>query len=218
MNERTPTHPDLKSVDPNIRDADDILEYIYGALEYQWMFDTRTTPWERDQWDDKELQNFKIMVEYIDRIYHIWFYDDGVTGQEFRLIARMDYGGQHLYVEMNANCDFTGFDCQGQGNFYVSRDANLFMKTVLNKACKSHLIYKSLQEDGIICEEQTEYDSVKRMFWRNPPLLKYLCHESVYKNQNLLNSYYPKVLPNLLVISVRDFIKVKETRKDYDDM
>ena len=203
------THPNFKSINPNICNANDMFEYIGEALDSQHLFEIRTTPWEMD---DKELQKFSIVEKYIDRIYHICVHDGDI--QHYRLIARMDYKEQkHYYVNMMADC-YSSCDFQegGNGHIYVSGDANVFMNTVLDKECESHLIFKSLEEDGIKIDK---YDTVRRRFWKNPPLLQYLCHEAVYENQNLLNKYYPQVLPKLLVKSVTDFMKIKKAQQDY---
>lgn len=210
------THTNFKSVDPNVPNADIMDDYVGGALQYQCMFDKRTTPWEKTLWDDTELENFKIDLEVVDRLYYIYQFDDGVNGREFQMTARMDYKGRKVYIELVAGCDYTGFDCQGGGVIFISLDANLFMKLILTEEYQSDLIYKSLAEDGIETEEQTEYDTCSRMRWTNAPMLKFLCHMSVYDNRKSLE-HYPRVLPKILKDSVRDFIKTRDAKKSYDD-
>ena len=92
----------------------------------------------------------------MNRLYYISFFEDYVKARAFEMIARMEYEGRPLYVELNANCDYSGFDCQGDGFIIVGRDANLFMKDALaieRENLKKDLIYKSLQNDSIHVEE-----------------------------------------------------------------
>ena len=206
----------FKSIDPNVTCCDEIDDYIGYALCYQDMFDRRTTPWEKIMWDDDELNNIKIDPKAIDRLYYIYHFDDQCTGQNFNMAGRMVYNGQPLYVELSASCDFTGFDCQGHGVIFVSTDANLFMKLVMTEKFQKDAICESLAHDGIIIEEQTEYDSCERMFWKNAPMLKYLCHQVVYENQTELK-HYSQVLPKVLTDSIIDFIRTKDAKKSYDE-
>ena len=250
------THPNFKSVIPDVCDAKTMQKYVGGALAYQYMFDKRTTPWERKNWDEDELQKFEIDLQDIDRLYHIYRRSDE-GGSEYRLIGRMEYKNlkkkktfrhsyqprcccrRHrphrgcslcshrqkkpqkqqkpptlLYIELKASCDFTGFLCQGGGVIFISSDANLFMRIILRFEREKHLIYKSLAEDGIEVEEQQEYDLFSRMFWNNPPSLKYLCHEVVYLNKEFYD-FCLNLLPKILFESVREFIKTEEAKIAY---
>ncbi|XP_066943580.1 uncharacterized protein [Macrobrachium rosenbergii] len=210
------TKADFKTIHPAVTDADGMDTYVGGALTYQHMFERRTTPWEMDLWDHDELQSFNINLEDVDRLYYIYFHDDGVNGQEYRLIARVEHKGLPLYVELMAGCDFTGFDCQGQGVIFVSRDANLFMKLCLTAECERDLIYQSLTEDGIQVEEQTEYDACRKMFWTTAPMLKYLCHQAAYEHRAKLWPQFSS-LPKILANSVDEFIKFQEAKVVYED-
>ncbi|XP_068206570.1 uncharacterized protein [Palaemon carinicauda] len=183
---------------------------------YQYMFERRTTPWEMTEWDYDDLQTFKIDLEEIDRLYHVYFSDDGTSGQDYQLIGRVEHKGQPLYVELVASCDYTGFDCRGGGVIFVSRDANLFMRLVLTSDCKKDLIYQSLEEDGIEVEAQTEYDACGRMFWRNPPMLKYICHQAAYEHRARLQPQLSS-LPKCLIISVDEFIKFNDAKDIYEN-
>ncbi|XP_066944386.1 uncharacterized protein [Macrobrachium rosenbergii] len=211
------THPDFKSVDPAVTDADTMDENMWTALAYQYMFDRRTTPWEMAQWDHDELQSFKVDLEKVDRLYYIYFHDDESFGQEYAMIARMDHKGLPLYVELSASCDYTGFDCQGQGVIFVSRDANLFMKLCITRECNRDLIYQSLEEDGIQVEEQTEYDACRRMQLKTAPMLKYLCHQAAYEHRAKLWPQF-SCLPKILANSVDEFIKFRDAKDVYDDL
>ncbi|XP_068226098.1 uncharacterized protein [Palaemon carinicauda] len=211
------TAPNFKSIDPAVPDADTMEDYLSNALDYQYMFEKRTTPWEMAQWDPDELQSFKIDLEKVDRLYHISFIEDGCVGQEYELIARLNHKGRLLYVELTAGCDYTGFDCQGYGIIFVSSDANLFLNLVLTNNCKKDLIHKSLSEDGVETEELSiEYNACSRMFLKNTPMLKYLCHMSIYENRIKLEPHL-STLPKILKKSVDEFIKFKEAKEAYDE-
>ena len=69
-------------------------------------------------------------MEEIDRLYYIYF-DREDEGSEFRLIARMNYeNNELLYVDLDASCDYTGFDCQGGGTISVSKHPEFFVKNI----------------------------------------------------------------------------------------
>ena len=174
------THPHFKTVVPYITNVEGINNLVGTALDYQYMFHRKTTPLELKEWDYDELQKFEINLEIVDRLYYIKE-DCHSNGSEFQLIVRMDYKGTHLYVELAASCDYTGFDCVGGGYIFVSRDADLFMKLVLEPQCAKNLIYKSLAEDGIHAEaeEEESYSTYARLFIKNPPSLKYLYYEAL---------------------------------------
>ena len=210
------THPDFKSLDAEVQNADTMDDYVGEALSYSYMFEKRTTPWEAQHWDYDALQKFEIDVEKVDRLYYI-YHTDHAGGQDFKMIARMEYEEAPLYVELDAGCDYTGFECQGNGVIYVSRDANLFMKLVLSKedSLNRNLIYKSLREDRIYVEEDNDYDNYSNMFGTNVPMLKYLCHEAIYENKDELCEYKFQ-LPNILVNSIDDFIRTKEAKIAYN--
>ena len=202
----------FKSIDLKVTYAEEIDNYIGLALEVQRVFDRKTTPWEKNLWDDDELEHIKIYLEAIDRLYYI---NRNAQNTHFHMVGRMIYKGQPLYVQLRAGCECYRCGCM-HGVIFVSRDANLFMKLVMTKKFQKDLIYKSLADDGIIIEEQTEYDSCGRMFWNNAPMLKYLCHQVVYENQTKLK-HYSQVLPKLLTDSIDDFIRTKDAKKFYDD-
>ena len=86
--ERIKTHSDFKSVDPKVYNADTIYDYVGYALMYQYMLEKRTTPWEKDLWDYDQLQNFTIELEQVDRLYYIYYTDDIIDGEQFKLAAR----------------------------------------------------------------------------------------------------------------------------------
>ena len=212
------THPDFRSLDPTVKDAETMDDYLGEALFYQHMFDKRTTPWEVQQWDYEALQKFEVNLEKVDRLYYIHY--ERKDGKDFQMIARMEYEDRSFYVELNAGCDYTGFECQGRGVIFISTDANMFMKLVLTEQedFNKDAIYESLREDSIYVEEEddTRFDKFSRMKWKNTPMLKYLCHEVIYQNRDTLREY-SSLLPNILTESVDDFIRTRKARIAYDD-
>ena len=210
----------FKSVKPEVKKADDIDDYVGEALSYQYQFEKRTSPWEAAQWDYDKLQAFKIDTNKVDRLYHIYNFDDGVGDRDFELIVRLEHEGRPLYVELSAGCDYTGFDCQGSGIIFVSRDANLFMKLVLKQVRNKDVIYESLRADGIqVDEEYYEYsNNCSRMLINSAPMLKYLCHQAIYDEISRSGALqgYQTVLPKILAESVTDFIRTEEAKRHYD--
>lgn len=204
------THPDFKSIDPSVRDAQDMDDYIAEALWYQSNFDRRTTPWEMNEWDYDQLQSFNIDLTEVDRLYHIYFYEEAYSGRDYRFIARVNYNNQLLYVELTAGCDY----CQGRGFIFVSKDPNLFMQLVLTSEHNKDLVYQSLMEDGIEIERQYD-DAAACGRIKTIPMLKYLCHESAFDNRVKLQPYF-STLPSILRNSIDEFIRFRDAQIAYD--
>ena len=211
------THYDFRSIDVSITTANDMADHVGYALSYQHMFDCRTSPWEMENFKDDDLQRFKVNLEKVDRLYYIHHYDDGISSREYEILARMDYGDKKAYVNVIASCDFTGFDCQGGGYIFVSFNANVLTKIMLNRRHDHEAIYRSLAEDGLTVEEQSEYDQVSAFRWQSVPMLKYLCHVKISDRKNNLSQIYMKLLPKVLADSVEEFIKLKETKEAFDE-
>ena len=205
----------FKSCDPKFQEA---FNQIKEDLFYQFDFDKITTPWETAGWDYEDLQSFKINCDYIDRLYYAHYTSDNL-GRQFELIVRMrDPGNDPLYIQVVARCGSTGFDWDGgSGEIFLSRDANMFMKCVLRDTYyNTDAIYESLAQDGVFAEKGV-YDSCSRMFHNTAPMLKYLCHKSIYDNIDALREYRTQ-LPKILADSVQDFIKTEEAMKEYDNI
>lgn len=212
------THHNFKSSVAGVCSAADMLELVGEALYHQDKFERKTTPWEMSSWDQQELHDFHIDLEMIDRLYYINHTNDGVSGSTFHMLARMEYRDAPVFVELSAGCDYTGFDCQGGGDIFVTRHADLFCKVVTRPDTGDGLqpLYLSLVEDGYEVEEQTEHDRLPVTCWHNPPALRFLCHLAVYHNLHRLH-FYPRVLPKPLIDSVQEFVKVREAITAYDD-
>ena len=210
----------FKSIDPRITCTDDIDDLIGYSLEYQHMFKKETAPWEMRNWMEDELDNFRIDYRKIERVYYIHF-RDGYFSQDYKLIARMIYKSQSLYIAMGATYDRKeGFSRYGGGRIYVSRDAHMFMNTVLDERFLyvMNRIYESLMVDGIDAVWKSRYDTAwRKKMATNPPMLTFLCHSSIVERQ-MPREYYSNVLPKILVDSVDDHKKTQIARKNYDDM
>nr|BDT63582.1 MAG: hypothetical protein [Pasiphaea japonica whispovirus] len=208
--------PGFKSTDPSVNSVWEIHDKIGYAIEYQHTFNKRTTPLEKSTWDEQELENFQLDVKCIDRLYYIYQFNDGVSGQEFEMAARMLYKGEHVYIQLEASCDFTGFDCEGHGIMFISKDANLFIKLILTDKHPKGLIYQSLAEDGIEIDQIDEYLWNTKYMYNHAPRLKFLCHGAIYKNKNKLQ-HYSSTLPDILKQSVDEYITFNEAKESYDN-
>ena len=217
MSSATTTHPNFKSLVPFITNAEELEDIVGRALGYQQLFERRTTPFELKYWNYEELQKLEIDTRSIDRLYYV----DGekTSGEEsYHFIVRMDYKGTLLYAELISSCTYSGYPAGGEGTIFISRDANLFMKLVLSSSQEPNqdLIYESLAEDGIRAEKAEEsYSPFAKLFRSTPPMLKYLCHQEVYLNFNILRPYFSD-LPPMLVNSLNDFINTREAAVEYE--
>ena len=204
----------FQSIIPDFPNSKSINYVIFEALIYQDIFRKTTTPWEMADWGEDELQSFKIKTENIDRLYHINFEDD-YGDRSFELIARTQYKGESLFIELKASCDCTGFDCQGGGAIFVSRNANVFMDFVLKTSHKKELIYDSLTKDGIyICKQNYFFDR-----WRekNVPMLLNLCYKKIYQLQKISDSFLINTpnFPKSLIRSINEFTALEKAREEY---
>ena len=109
----------FKSFVANINTFEDIDDALCLPFSYQYMFDKRTSPWEMKDWDHEELNNFAIEPENIDRLYHLIADDEDQTFGSWEICCRLEYIGERYFVEMYANCDYTGFDCQVKAKYFV---------------------------------------------------------------------------------------------------
>ena len=90
------THPNFKSVDENIRNADAIYNQVGWAIDNQQYFQKTTIPWETC-FSVNEFPNFKIDLEKVDRLYYI---DCDEDEERYKLICRIQ---GEFYIYMTAN-------------------------------------------------------------------------------------------------------------------
>nr|BDT62228.1 MAG: hypothetical protein [Penaeus semisulcatus majanivirus] len=208
---------DFISLDASVANRSDIVDLVGEALHFQYLFEKRTSPWERASWDDQDLEDFKIQADMIQRLYYIFHSDDGVSHRGFELAVRTVHKGKVVYASMTAGCDFTGFECQGDGEIYITCDAQIFLKSVLNTTIDLHGIWKSMVSDGLSVEEPSPFDLLPMWQWNNVPMLKFLCHMKVYDERDKLRELASLVLPKTLAQSVEDFLKTRETKDHHDE-
>ena len=212
----TKTHPNFKSIIASVSSANDMSDKMYGALCYQYMFDRRISPWDMEQFGDEDIQKFELDLEKVDRLYHIYHFDDGVSGANWEILVRMDHNGRKAYVNLTAGCDFTGFECQGGGYIYITFNVNVFTRIMLEDNIDRDAIYHALRDDGVVVEMQSECDLRPNKWLSNAPMLKYLCHQAIVDNKDRLQ-HYPQVLPKILVESIEEFIMLRDTKEIFDE-
>ena len=102
------THPNFKSIDENVKNANAINNQVGRAINNQKYFEKITTPWETTHyWKDKKIQDFKIDLEKIDRLYYIYCDEEG---EEYDLVCRMQ---GEFYINMRANCCISSAEFMG---------------------------------------------------------------------------------------------------------
>ena len=70
-------------------------------------------------------------------------------------------------------------------------------------------IYLSLLQDGYRIPKPDHSYYISPKIRRNVPMLKFLCHEHIYENQEIL-SHFKYELPQVLVNRVNEMIKCKK--------
>ena len=190
-------HPYFKTLVPAVDDANKIHEMMGIKLKRQGRYTQCIAPCERSVFRDNGLQNIKVNVDEIDRLYFI---------SKKELIARIDYNGTHVYVMLDNKCYI----------MFISQNANLFMNLVLPlkyAEYHKHLIYKSLANDHIYVEDMEEGDSeFLRKFKKEVPSLKFMCHETSIRSMK--REYYKMVLPKILTDSLDNFKDIAVARDD----
>lgn len=180
------THPNFKSLQAEVKNVNDIEKLVGHAFCYQYMFERRAPPWESRLWDWEELQQIKVETDKINRLYSIAYYNDGVSGSNFYLLVRMEYEhteGRHVFMELTASCDYTGFDCQGGGEIYTTVNPNLFCKVITGPPIQEmEDIRRSLTEDGYHLMAWHVHRPISAWYNNNPPMLKHLWHLAIKNN------------------------------------
>ena len=207
---------DFKSLDPRLEVPEDIWDVVGEALPWQKLFIRKTSPWEMVEWEPGELESYTVEDDRVDRVYYIYGFDGfGVDGRDYTLLGRMRYGSRMSYFALEAGCDFTGFDCQGGGYIYVTFDPQIFLKSVVTSCQNPHKIWRFMVEDGLKVDEPTPFDLVPVRLWKSVPMLKCLCHQTVYNHQETLAHEAARNLPKTLADSIEEFIKTRTTRDHY---
>ena len=199
----------FKSYVPGIESPNDIFYHMCYPLEYQYLFEKRTSPWEMQEIDHRYLENFRIESHQIDRLYLL---EEGERDyvKPWDLMCRLNVDGVKYFVSMGASCDYTGFDCRGGGFIQFTKLPDFFLENI---ADYPDMIYTYLKNDGYSVQKPNLEHRVSRKFWKNPPMLKFLCHEGIYKHSNVL-SHFKEVLPKMLVNSVMEFIQIQISKDE----
>ena len=207
---------DFKSLDPRMEVPEDIWDVVGEALAWQELFIRKTSPWEMVEWEPGELESYKVDDNRVDRVYYIYEFDGfGVGHREYTLLGRMRYGSRMSYFALEASCDFTGFTCQGGGFIYVTFDPKIFLKSVVTPCQNPHKIWTFMLEDGLELDEPTPFDLLPVRLWKSVPMLKYLCHQTVYNHRDTLADEAARTLPRMLADSIEEFIRTRTTRDHY---
>ena len=146
----------FKSFDSRIKKATDIYNLVGEALQYQECFAKRTTPWEKQRWNDEQLEAFQIKPEQIDRLFAINYYIDcnKFGRRAYYMVARQKYKGGHVFVELNGVTYDDGFSCSLctiKAEIFISEDSRYFMNLLARGKCYDQisLIEQSIAEERI---------------------------------------------------------------------
>lgn len=206
----------FKSLNSEVETVDRISDIMGEAILHQSIFKYKILVCEMASFSRtfKEFDSFKINLERIDRLYDInYVRSGGLTA--FYLLVRMQYEQcQHVFVEMLASCDYRGPGYRG--TVFITRNAHILSMIAMRYLTMDEEIgalYKSLSEDGY-----TLHHNTKPCNKTGPCTLMYLCHQSIYNNnEKPVVHYYLKVLPKTLKDSVQKFIHTEKAIIDYKE-
>ena len=149
----------FKSYVPGVTNADEISDLVGHALHYQDTFERKPLlPWEMRHGDWRELE---IDLGRVDRLYQIESERDVFGGCLYSMLVRMEYEDTRVFVELSASCDYSGFECQGGGEIYLTTNPNQVMNWDPDKKAK---LNRCLAEDGYLLPEAIDncamYESI----------------------------------------------------------
>ena len=217
------THPDFISLNPNVRNANDMYQILFDVLDFCDVMEKCVPPVEKEFWKDEKLKYFTIDLDNVDRLYYVRT-DWSFAKASWELIIRIqqDMGRQpplyiHLFGEMYI--DLTDLTDKVGGFMFLCHDASMFMRIVSRSDINMDIIHQSLAEDGVIDgdgDDGSEEEDVSRKK-NHVPLLKFFCHKAISENKNQLQSLFPQ-LPNSLQHSVNDFINFSDANEAYKNI
>ena len=121
------------------------MEKFFNAFEYPFGFINCKGISKYDMEDfsvimfDNNLKSEDIDVKSIifpNDIIDVYWYEEGKNDEEpWQFIGKIKYKESHCYVYYIADCDYTGFDCQGAMKLYISE----YLSRILNNAVSSKL-------------------------------------------------------------------------------
>ena len=213
----------FKSLDPTITSCEDIEDMLFSALDSQYLFKKRVSPFERGEWDpfENNVNGFTIKAAMIDRLYQIEVNNEDDYDQYYELFCRMWHNGMPYFVRMTAKRGYCGFDCThcGEGEITYCKSASFFLQHIFcwyyNDAKYQDIvdkIYLSLLQDGYKISEPDLLYYINPKWRRNVPTLKFLCIEHISKNPLKL-SHFREELPQMLCNTINEFITCKDWNK-----
>ena len=120
----------FKSFEPNIVNSQDIKDKLYKPLSFQYLFEKRVSPFDREKWKpfENDINGFTIKPAMIDRLYLLDVNDEESYDQYYELFCRMWHNGIPIFLRMTAKCGYCGFDCRycGGGDIIFCRSAFFF--------------------------------------------------------------------------------------------
>ena len=202
----------FKSLDPTITSCEDIEDMLFSALDSQYYFKKRVSPFEN------HVNGFTIKAAMIDRLYQIEVNIEDDYDQYYELFCRMWHNGIPYFVTMTAKRGYCGFDCThcGEGEITYCKSASFFLQHIFcwnyNAAEYQDIvdkIYLSLLQDGYKISEPDLLYYINPKWRRNVPTLKFLCIEHISKNPLKL-SHFREELPQMLCNTINQFITCKD--------
>ena len=207
-------HPVFKSVVPTVSIHGVMKDTLSAVIPHQSIFTKKTFPGEMKDWNYKDLQTFKINLNFVDRLYYIYF--NLLDEDLFHVICRMMYKNEHVFVQLYARCcGDGGFGCCGRGTILLTRNPNLLFHVILgNDTFDRDAILKLLTSDGYqIDDDNTQPSSLGVEKVKDPHTLQFLTYDAIYKHHHLLRI---KDMPPNLSGSLHKFINIREALQFYN--
>ena len=125
---------DFKSLVDEVQDRAKVEYYMSTTLRKQEQFIRWTPPSETFDWNDEELQKFKVIPANIDRLYFMEG-DRFPLGEAYGLLARVRYRKKdntviNLFIKLWSFCLCIS-SCPGYGYIFVTSNDNLFFQTAV---------------------------------------------------------------------------------------
>jgi len=126
-----------------------LLNNLNHLLEYQ-IYINKSTP--DDMWDKIEVEDFKIVLSDVDRIYIMKYYNMLTGNDKLLLFVRMKYKDKYVFARLFIRCEETASDeWTGDGDIYFTTNADLFYHKIRREiSIERHDFRKALESDGYI--------------------------------------------------------------------
>lgn len=125
--------------DTNMKNFYKAFQYPFNFVECKGISDYHIENFTVIMFDDN-LKHENIDIKYLNfpnDIIDVYWYEEGKNDVEpWQFIGKLKYKDSHCYVYYIANCDYTGFDCQGEMKMYISEH----LSRILNNAIPSKLL------------------------------------------------------------------------------